>query len=128
MNSVIPFDRSQPYLLPPNLKSWLPADDMAHFVVAAVERVPMNAFCVPVRMGGKAQCHPRLMLALLIFSYANGIFSSRRVERATYRDIGVRYDRIRALREQLALDIAKLMDQAEHADATDSDPQALPEE
>ena len=40
----------------------------------------------------------------------------------------VRYDRIRALREQLALDIAKLMDQAEYADTTDSDPQALPEE
>ncbi|PYD77266.1 IS5/IS1182 family transposase, partial [Komagataeibacter oboediens] len=43
-----------------------------------------------------------------------------------YRSL--RYDRIRALREQLAVDIAKLMDQAEHADATDRDPQALPEE
>ncbi|WP_182356440.1 IS1182 family transposase [Komagataeibacter europaeus] len=192
MSSFIPFDRSQPYLLPPDLKSWLPADDMAHFVVAAVERVPMNAFSVPVRTGGKAQYHPRLMLALLIVSYANGIFSSRRIERATYRDISirfvaanlhpdhdtiaafrrtnrvaietafaqvlllaretgllrlgvvsidgtkidadaskyrsVRYDRIRALREQLAVDITKLMDQAEHVDATDSDPQALPEE
>ena len=91
MSSFIPFDRSQPYLLPPDLKSWLPADDMAHFVVAAVERVPMNAFCVPVRTGGKAQYYPRLMLALLIVSYANGIFSSRRIERATYRDIGVRF-------------------------------------
>ncbi|NVN38735.1 IS5/IS1182 family transposase [Komagataeibacter xylinus] len=192
MSSFIPFDRSQPYLLPPDLKSWLPADDMAHFVVAAVERVPMSAFCVPVRTGGKAQYHPRLMLALLIFSYANGLFSSRRIERATYRDIGVRfvaanlhpdhdtiatfrrtnrtaieaafaqvlllaretgllrlgvvsidgtkidadaskyrsvrYDRIKALREQLAVDIAELMEQAEQADTTDTDPQALPEE
>ncbi|GBR15739.1 hypothetical protein AA0616_0628 [Komagataeibacter nataicola NRIC 0616] len=40
----------------------------------------------------------------------------------------VRYDRIRALREQLAADIAELMEQAERADTTDTDPQALPEE
>ncbi|BAK83882.1 transposase [Komagataeibacter medellinensis] len=91
MSSFISFDRSQPYLLPPDLKLWLPADDMAHFIVAAVERVPMNAFYVPVRTGGKAQYHPRLMLAFLIFIYANRTFSSRRIERATYRDIGVRF-------------------------------------
>jgi transposase len=35
--------------------------------------------------------HPHMMLALLIYCYANGIFSSRRVERVTYRDIAVRY-------------------------------------
>jgi len=64
---------------------------MAHFVVAAVERVPMNAFSVPVRTGGKARYHPRLMRTLLIFSYANGIFSSCWIERATYRDIGIRF-------------------------------------
>jgi transposase len=91
MSSFIPFDRSQPYLLPPDLKSWLLADDVAHFIVAAVERVPLGAFSVPMRTGGKAQYHPRLMLALLIHAYANGIFSSRRIDRATYRDIGMRF-------------------------------------
>ena len=40
---------------------------------------------------GSAQYHPRMMLALLVYCYANGIFGSRRIERATYRDIGVRY-------------------------------------
>ena len=40
---------------------------------------------------GSAQYHPRMMLALLIYCYANGIFSSRRIERATHRDIGVRF-------------------------------------
>ncbi|MFT8720713.1 IS1182 family transposase [Acetobacter sp.] len=91
MSSFIPFDRSQPYLLPPDMKSWLPSDDVAHFIVAAVERVPLRSFSVPVRTGGKAQYHPRLMLALLIYAYANGVFSSRRIERATYRDIGMRF-------------------------------------
>ena len=90
MASFIPFDRDQAFLLPPDLRSWLPDDDLAHFVVAAAERVPLVAFEVPGRTGSKPQYHPRLMLALLIYCYANGLFSSRRIERATYRDIAVR--------------------------------------
>lgn len=91
MASFVPFSRDQAFLLPPDLKSWVPDDDLAHFVVAAVERVPLGAFQTASRPGGKAQYHPQLMLALLVYSYANGIFSSRRIERATYRDIAVRF-------------------------------------
>src|SRR4051794_18323934 len=91
MSNFVPFSRNQSFLLPPDLKDWLPADDVAHFIVAAVERVCMTSFQVPARTGGKPQYHPRLMLALLIYCYANGIFSSRRIERASYRDIGVRF-------------------------------------
>ncbi len=91
MADFIPFNCEQSYLLPPDLKRWLPEDDVAHFVIAAVERVGLSAFQVKTRAGGKAQYHPRLMLALLVYSYANGIFSSRRIERASYRDIGVRF-------------------------------------
>jgi transposase len=91
MSNFVPFNREQAFLLPPDLKAWLPEDDLAHFVVAAVERVPLGAFRVVDRVGGKPQYHPRLMLALLIYCYANGIFSSRRIERATHRDIGVRF-------------------------------------
>ena len=83
--------QSQLYLLPVDMREWLPEDDLAHFVVEAVERVPMGAFRVNERGTGSAQYHPRMMLALLIYCYANGIFGSRRIERATYRDIGVRY-------------------------------------
>ena len=91
MQNFVQADRTQPYLLPPDLREWLPEDDLAHFVVAAVERVPLCAFRVNERGTGSAQYHPRIMLALLIYCYANGIFSSRRIERARYRDIGVRY-------------------------------------
>ncbi|HEY1412802.1 MAG TPA: IS1182 family transposase [Rhodopila sp.] len=91
MANFIPFNRDQAFLLPPDLKAWLPEDDLAHFVVAAVERVALGLFEVPARTGGKPQYHPRLMLALLIYCYANGIFSSRRIERASHRDIGVRF-------------------------------------
>ena len=80
-------DQSQLYLLPVDMREWLPEDDLAHFVVEAVERVPLGAFRVNERGTGSAQYH--MMLALLIYCYANGIFGSRRIERATYR--GVRY-------------------------------------
>jgi transposase len=91
MTTYVPFDREQPFLLPPDLKDWLPEDDIGHFIVAAVEQVRLGAFHTNARAGGKPQYHPRLMLALLVYCYANGIFSSRRIERATWRDVGVRF-------------------------------------
>jgi transposase len=91
MATFVPFSREQSFLLPPELRDWLPEDDLAHFIVAAVERVPLDAFQAKAVASGKAQYHPRLMLALLVYCYANGVFSSRRIERATFRDIGVRY-------------------------------------
>ena len=80
-------------LLPPDLRDWVPEDDIVHFVIEAVERMPLaaDAFHVNHRGTGAKQYSPRMMLALLVYCYANGIFSSRRIERATYRDIGVRY-------------------------------------
>jgi len=91
MSNFIDCDRDQAFLLPPDLRDWIPEDDLAHFVIEAVERVEMSAFKVNHRGTGSSQYHPRMMLALLIYCYANGIFSSRRIERATHRDIGVRF-------------------------------------
>ncbi|MCY4559808.1 MAG: transposase [Chloroflexi bacterium] len=91
MSNFVERDREQAFLLPPDLRDWVPEDDLAHFVIEAVERVDLGAFKVDHRGTGSAQYHPRMMLALLIYCYANGIFSSRRIERATHRDIGVRF-------------------------------------
>ena len=91
MTRFMPFSRDRAFLLPPDVRERLPADAVAHVVVAAVERVPLGSFAVRPIPGGKAQDHPRRLLALLICAYANGIFSSRRIERATHRDLGVRY-------------------------------------
>ena len=91
MAKFVDCGQSQMYLLPVDMREWLPEDDLAHFVVEAVERVPPGSFRVNGRGTGSAQYHPRMMLSLLIYCYANGIFGSRRIERATYRDIGVRY-------------------------------------
>ena len=90
MVTVTPYDGAQSFLRPPALKDRLPADDLAHSVVAAVERLPLAGFPVKPQTGGTPQYQPRLMLALLVYCDANGRFSSRRIERATHRDLGVR--------------------------------------
>lgn len=91
MVTFVPCKRDQAFLLAPDMKDWLPDDDLAHFVVAAAERVWTGTFQVNDRNSGKPQHHPRMMLALLVYAYANGLFSSRRIERATHRDLGVRF-------------------------------------
>lgn len=91
MANFIPYDRTQGFLLPPDLRDWVPEDDLAHFIIEASERVDIRAFKVNWQGTGKAQYHPRMMLALLVYCYANGIFSSRRIERATHRDVAVRF-------------------------------------
>lgn len=78
-------------LLPPDLRQWVPEDDMVHFVIEAVKGVPLSNFQINRRGSGDRQYPPKMMLALLIYCYANGTFSSRRIERATHRDIAVRY-------------------------------------
>ena len=85
------YDRSQRLLLPPDLRDWVADDDLAHFIVEAVERVDMAAFSVSRTGSSKAQYHPRMMLALLVCCYASGIFSSRRLEQATWRNVWVRF-------------------------------------
>ena len=77
MSKFVDCGRDQAFLLPD--RDWIPEDDLA--VIEAVERVDMGAFKVNRRGTGSAQYHPRMMLALLIYCYANGIFSSRRIER-----------------------------------------------
>ncbi len=78
-------------LLPPDLRDWVPQGDMVHFVIEAVEGMRLNTLKINRRGSGSQQYPPKMMLGLLIYCYANGIFSSRRIERATYRDVAVRY-------------------------------------
>jgi len=88
---MVNIDRDTPMLLPPDLREWIPADDMVHFVIEAIEGMHLPGLHVNRRGTGSKQYPPKMMLSLLVYCYANGIFSSRRIERATYRDIGVRY-------------------------------------
>jgi transposase len=84
-------DRDTPMLLPADLRQWVPEDDLVHFMINAVETMRLSALRVNERGSGSKQYPPRMMLALLVYCYANGVFGSRRIERATYRDVAVRY-------------------------------------
>ncbi|WP_309399568.1 transposase, partial [Cerasicoccus maritimus] len=73
------------------MRDWVAEDDPVHFILEAVDRVDLSAFKVKRTRAGKSQYPPRMLLALLIYSYSHGLFGSRRIERATYRDVCVRY-------------------------------------
>lgn len=91
MSKFIVVDHAQALLLPPDLREWVPEDDLVNFVIEAARRVPVTKFKVNVRGTGSAQHHPHTLLALLVYCYTQGVFGSRRIERATYRDVAVRY-------------------------------------
>jgi transposase len=91
MARVEGFGRSQAFPLPPDPRDRVPDDGLARVVAAAVERVEISAFKVDRRGTGKGMDHPRLMPASPIYGYADGIVSSRRLERATYGDVAVRF-------------------------------------
>lgn len=84
-------DRQTPMLLPVDLREWVAEDDMAHFILEAVGLVDLAAFRTNERGGGSEQFPPQMMLALLIYCYSHGIFSSRRIEAATHQHLSVRY-------------------------------------
>jgi len=84
-------DRLTPMFLPCDLRDWLPADHIVHFILDAVEQIPTTHFRVNHRGTGSEQYPPTMMLALLIYCYVTGRFGSRTIEAATHSDVAVRY-------------------------------------
>ena len=84
-------DRQTPMFLPCDLRDWVPADHIVHFILDAVEQIPTAHFHVNHRGTGSEQYPPPMMLALLIYCYATGRFGSRTIEAATHSDVAVRY-------------------------------------
>jgi len=83
-------DRDTALLLPPDMWEWVPEDHLVHFILEAVEQLDVRAARVYERGTGNEQYPPSLLLALLIYSYAAGVFSSRQIERSTYDSVAVR--------------------------------------
>jgi transposase len=124
------FDLGQSLLLPPDLRDWLPEGHLARFVAEVVGELDLSAIFSSYAEDGRGQAayHPQMMSGLLIYGYCIGIFSSRRIERATYEDVAFRYlsgdqhpdhDTIAAFRERhlealkgLFLQVLKLCEKA----------------
>ncbi|MDQ3770964.1 MAG: transposase [Actinomycetota bacterium] len=90
--NFIPVHRDQRFLMPPDMKEWLPEDHLAFLVLDAVEKMDLSAFYARYRDDGwgRAAFEPRMMVALLLYAYAVGVRSSRAIERRCLEDVAFR--------------------------------------
>lgn len=93
MRTYLPWDHSQTYLLPPSLTEWLPSGHLAYFVLDVVKELDLSEI-LSVDWGkdarGQKAYAPAMMVAVLVYGYCTGVFSSRRLEQATYVDVAFR--------------------------------------
>src|ERR1700710_2309597 len=85
-------DREQSFLMPPDVREWLPEGPLAWFVIDAVGETDLDAFYVAYRQDGRSRpaYDPAMMVALLLYAYARGIRSSRAIERACIENVAYR--------------------------------------
>lgn len=86
-----PINRDTDYLLPPSVQEWLPEAHLARYVVDVVEGLDLSALVRAYAGCGSEAYHPATLLSLLIYGYATGTFSSRKIERASYDSLAFRY-------------------------------------
>jgi transposase len=90
--NFLPCDRDQGFLLPPDVRDWLPADHLAWFVLDVVDQLDLGPFLAAYRADGhgRAAYDPRMLLAVLLYGYCTGIRSSRQLERRCHEDVAFR--------------------------------------
>src|SRR5580658_8584642 len=117
MSNFRTIDRETGFLLPPSVDEWLPEKHLARFVVDVVEGLDLRAMSGSYRGSGSASYHPRMLLGLLVYGYATGVFSSRKLERTTYDSVAFRFiaandhpdhDTIAAFRQRFLAEIEAL--------------------
>src|SRR5580698_8688763 len=86
-----PTDRETGFLMPPSVDEWLPERHLARFVVEVVEGLDLRRMSGSYRGSGSASYHPSVLLGILVYGYATGVFSSRKLERATYDSVAFRF-------------------------------------
>ena len=91
MSNFRNFDRDTGFLLPPSVNEWLPERHLARFVAEIIDALDVSAMSNSYRGSGSASYHPKLLLAVLVYGYATGVFSSRKLERATYDSVAFRF-------------------------------------
>jgi transposase len=84
--------REQGFLMPPDVREWLPEGHLAWFMLDAVEAMDLGAFYASYRRDGhgRAAYEPSMMVAVLLYAYACGMRSSRAIERACEEDVAYR--------------------------------------
>jgi transposase len=85
-------DRDQPFLLPPDLRDWLPEDHLAWFILDVVDQLDLRPFLRGYRADGHGHpaYHPKTLLGVLLYAYAIGVRSSRQIQRRCREDLAFR--------------------------------------
>src|ERR1700759_5715473 len=117
MKNFRPVDRDTGFLMPPSVDEWLPERHLARFVVEVIASLDRRTMTGSYRGSGEASYHPAVLLGILVYGYATGVFSSRKLERATYDSGAFRFiaanqhpdhDTIAAVRRRFLEQIEKL--------------------
>ena len=118
MSRFKPIKREMNDLFPPSMNDWLPEQHLARFIVEIVEQLDVQPMERAYGTSGSAPFHPALLLSILVYGYATGVFSSRKLEHATYDSIAFRFvaadehpdhDTLNTFRKRFLKDIEVLM-------------------
>jgi transposase len=90
--SYLPYDPQQQFLLPHALQDWLPEGHLAYFISDTVDSLDLSAFHARYAAGGARNqpFHPTMMVKVLVYGYATGVFSSRKLARKLHEDVAFR--------------------------------------
>ena len=91
IQKFIPTNRDQQYLFPPAIQDWLPERHLARFIVDIVSQLNLRPLAETYAGKGLKAYHPEILLSLLFYGYATGVFSSRKIEKATYDSVAFRF-------------------------------------
>jgi transposase len=116
--SYRPYEPQQEMLLPASLQDWLPRGHLAYFISDTVDALDLGAFYARYAGGGARNqpFHPAMMVKLLVYGYATGVFSSRKMERRLHEDLAFRmlgagnFPKHRTIRDFRALHLKELSD------------------
>jgi transposase len=117
MSNFRTIDRNSGYVLPPSVDEWLPEKHLARFIGEVIDDLDLGRMSRAYRGTGSASYHPRMLLGILVYGYATGVFSSRKLERASYDSVAFRFlagnehpdhDTIANFRRRFLKDIEKL--------------------
>ena len=88
----VPYQPDQQYLMPCALQEWLPQGHLAYFINDTVDSLNLSAFHARYAGGGSRNqpFHPAMMVKVLVYAYATGVFSSRKIAKKLHEDVAFR--------------------------------------
>ena len=116
--SYRPYEPEQAMLLPAAPQDWLPPGHLAYFIHDAIDTLDLSAFYARYEGGGARNqpFHPAMMVKVLVYGYATGVFSSRKIERRLHEDLALRmlaagnFPKHRTIRDFRALHLKEFSD------------------